>query len=75
MIEVTLPNGVTTKLDLIPSEISRLAFVCAFIDSAQMRRLMTGKDSAKVCSELGLDSVSSEKINCESIENYYKGVR
>lgn len=73
MIEVNLPSGVSARLDVMPSEVSKLAFVCAFLDRSQMRRLFTGSQSAAVCSELGLPFTKSESTNCQTILDHFEG--
>ena len=73
MIEVNLPSGVAARLDMIPSEVSKLTFVAAFLDDKQMRRPFTGTQSQAVCDELGLPIGRNEADNCRAIAAYYAG--
>lgn len=71
LVKVTLPSGVSARLDMIPTDVSKLAFVAAFLDAGQMRRLFNWRDSAEVCKELGLPVSKTETVNCQTIEAFY----
>lgn len=74
LVKVTLDSGVSAKLDALPAEVTKLAFVSAFLDDRQMRRLFAGSQSAKVCDELGLPFSKNEAENCRTIAGYWAGL-
>ena len=71
--KVKLATGVSVELDKIPSEVSKLTFVSAFLNESQMKRLFTGSQSGNICKELGIEPTKSESNNCKAIVEYFKG--
>lgn len=75
MIEAEIRPGVSAKLDAMPTQIERLAFVSAFLDSHEMRRLFAGQSARRVADALGLEVVKEpEAETCRRIEAHWKGI-
>lgn len=75
MIEAEIRPGVSAKLDAMPTQIERLAFVSAFVDAHEMRRLFSGHSARRVAEALGLDVLKEpEAETCRRIEAHWKGL-